>query len=355
MENMLNNKLKYWMLFGAVLILTVNIMPSDKDLIKDLRGKWKFNIGDNMKWLQMGFNDDNWDDVYVPAPWENEGYHGYDGFAWYRKKVYISSRYMSRRIEFDLGRIDDADEVYFNEKLIGKTGSFPPEYVSAYSNYRNYVIPNTVIRWDDWNLISVRVYDSEQYGGMIDGNFCIYATKNVIFPLMSLESEWKFKTGDNSEWKNENYDDSKWGSIMVPGKWEAFGYPLYDGYAWYRKKFVPLKTLEGKELVLMLGKIDDYDEVYLNGKRIGGTGLINSGKLRNNDPAYSQFRGYFVPDGLLKYNAENVIAVRVFDGWRDGGIYEGPIGFTTQQNYVQFWRQEKKNSKSFFEKLFNGD
>ena len=29
---------------------------------------------------------------------------------------------------------------------------------------------------------------------------------------------------------------------------------------------------------------------------------------------YAQFRGYYIPDGLIKINEDNVIAVRVFDG-----------------------------------------
>jgi len=350
-----NNRIKYW-LSALVIVFTSHILfAQSKELVSDLTGDWKFSIGDDMKWMQMNYDDKDWDAIWVPSAWEYQGYHGYDGYAWYRKKVYIPGKYISKQLLLKLGRIDDVDEVYFNGKLVGRTGSFPPNYVSAYSVYRDYNVPNTIVRYNDWNLIAVRVFDSEQVGGMLDGEFSLYAMNNILFPMMSLESEWKFKTGDNSEWKNPRFDDSKWGNIMVPGKWENLGYPNYDGYAWYRKKFVPFNSLKGSKLVLMLGKIDDYDEVFINGVKIGGTGKIDRGSIGNNDKTYSQFRGYFVPDGLLKFNDENVIAVRVFDGWRDGGIYEGPVGFTTQQRYIQFWRQEKKNNKSFIEKFFFGD
>lgn len=348
--------MKYFVFACITALIYAHILfAQNEEMVSNLEGLWKFSIGDDMNWAKMSFDDRGWDEIRVPSAWENEGYHGYDGYAWYRKKVYIPREYQNRALGIKLGRVDDVDEVFINEKMIGKTGNFPPDYNSAYSVYRDYVIPNTVIRYNDWNLIAIRVFDSEQLGGMLDSGFYIYAKQNIIFPMMSLESTWKFNTGDNKEWKDENFDDSKWKEILVPANWEHQGYPDYDGYAWYRKKFVPFSDLEGKKLVLMVGKIDDYDEVYLNGVKIGSTGKIDNPTAKLDANVYKYFRGYYLPDGLLKFNKENVIAVRVYDGWRYGGIYSGPVGFTTQQKYIQFWRDEKKNQKSFLEKFFFGE
>ena len=62
-------------------------------------------------------------------------------------------------------------------------------------------------------------------------------------------------------------------------------------------------------------------------------------------------RGYYIPQGLLKYGEENIITVRVYDGLRDGGIYQGPVGITTQEEYRNYWK-EKKRKKNFWEYLF---
>jgi Beta-galactosidase/beta-glucuronidase len=339
----------------ALTILCSKTFAQEDKLISDLRGFWKFTIGDDMKWAQMNYDDKGWDEIRVPSAWENEGYHGYDGYAWYRKKVYISSEFQSRQILFDLGRVDDIDEVYFNGTMIGKTGVFPPEYYSAYTVFRKYKIPNTLIKFNDWNLIAIRVYDDEQIGGIVQGNVSIISSGKWLYPNMSLESLWKIKRGDNIAWKEKSFDDSRWDNILVPAKWEEQCYPNYDGYAWYRKKFVPLNELKDNRLVLMLGKIDDYDEVFLNGVKIGSTGNINNPGRNMDNVSYQKFRGYFVPDGLLKFGVENVIAVRVYDGFKDGGIYEGPVGFVTQQRYIQFWRDVKKQTKGFWEKLFLGE
>src|SRR5664279_4895046 len=87
------------------------------------------------------------------------------------------------------------------------------------------------------------------------------------------------------------------------------GYNDYNGYAWYRKSFkmndIPLNT----SIYLMLGRIDDADEVYLNGTEIG-----KSGKFPPDfKTAYDRVRKYIIPSDLLKENGENVISVKVYD------------------------------------------
>ena len=55
---------------------------------------------------------------------------------------------------------------------------------------------------------------------------------------------------------------------------------------------------------------------------------------------------------MIRINEDNLIAIRVYDGWRDGGIYEGPVGLITQKDYIKYWRN-KKDKKNIFELLFN--
>jgi hypothetical protein len=97
----------------------------------------------------------------------------------------------------------------------------------------------------------------------------------------------------------------------------------------------------------MMGKIDDIDQVFINGTLVGSTGNLTS--RANSDVSAGQefdaFRGYFIPDGLLKKNQKNVIAVRVLDTGGAGGIYEGPVGLITQSKYIEFWRNIKKSSR----------
>jgi sialate O-acetylesterase len=133
--------------------------------------------------------------------------------------------------------------------------------------------------------------------------------------------------------RESDYNDSGWGDILVPSKWEDQGYRDYDGPAWYRKSFMYQTTAGDEKMVILLGKIDDIDQVYINGILVGSTGDFKNESSTGQD--WTAFRGYYIPDGVLKKNQKNVIAVRVIDTSGDGGIYEGPVGIITQTKYIE--------------------
>ena len=106
------------------------------DKVIDLEGRWKFSIGDDSLWANPKYDDDGWEGVIAPSSWENEGYHGYNGYAWYRKHFNVRSKYKNQTLNLHLGTIDDVDEVYINGNLIGFSGSFPPHYETPRKNVR---------------------------------------------------------------------------------------------------------------------------------------------------------------------------------------------------------------------------
>lgn len=335
-----------------LLLLLVNGIAAGNygewERIINLSGKWKFSIGDDMKWAQPNFNDDGWERVYAPAYWEDEGFHGYDGYAWYRKQFYFPKNYKDANIYFRSGGIDDVDEVYVNGNMIGSSGSFPPDYKTAYNAIRLYKIPVKYLNINGNNMIAVRVYDSQLGGGIASGDIGIFVNHSVQ-PDISLEGNWRFKTGNISEWKEKKFDDSHWDNVYVPSLWEAQGYKDYDGFAWYRTKINIPDRFKGKQLVLVLGRIDDMDETYLNGRMIGSTGELDDPNNMDDameraqrEQSWGKFRGYYIPKDLIVYNQENVIAVKVYDGYIGGGIYQGPIGIMTQETYTKYWRDRKK-------------
>ncbi|MGE5683372.1 MAG: beta galactosidase jelly roll domain-containing protein [Bacillota bacterium] len=320
-----------------------------------LEGKWRFSIGDDKKWSRPDFDDHEWEEIKAPSAWEEQGFNGYDGYAWYRKHFYCPSNLSGKILYLHMGYIDDVDEVYVNGKLVGSSGEFPPYYNTAYTAYRRYPLPESLLKINGDNVISVRVYDAQMSGGIMSGELGIYAVEFPVQPDIVLEGYWKFHVDDNMQAKEKNFNDKDWNEIIVPGTWESQHYQNYDGFAWYRKKFTLPDNLKGKTLVLLLGKIDDKDETYLNGRLIGQTGNLHD--EGTNDYDWQRFRGYFIPaDALQK---DNVIAVRVYDGYIDGGIYEGPVGIMTQEKYNAYWKsrrdqqqQNKKHQKNIWELLF---
>jgi hypothetical protein len=85
-----------------------------------------------------------------------------------------------------------------------------------------------------------------------------------------------------------------------------------DGEIVYRKIIYVPASLVGEELLFHLNVVDDYDEVYINGKLIGKTGI-------EKEPVWNYNRTYSIPAGVLKEGA-NVMAIRVFDTYGGGGI-----------------------------------
>lgn len=134
-----------------------------------------------------------------------------------------------------------------------------------------------------------------------------------------LEGNWRFSIGDHEKWKEFDFDDSDWQSIRVPSSWESQGYNDYNGFAWYRKT-IRFDIPPQSDLIFKIGSIDDADEVYVNGRYVGHTG----GMPPHTKTAYDKERSYTIPQSYWQ-KGENVIAIRVYDYYNNGGIMSGPV------------------------------
>lgn len=329
---------------SILLLLSTNSFSQDMVKILDLRGMWKFSIGDNSSWAEPTYDDSKWESIFVPKMWEEQGFNGYDGYAWYRNSFTFPSVNSKANYYLQLGYIDDVDKVYLNGKMIGQTGSFPPNFSTAYNANRIYSIPSSLINKNGSNLLAVKVYDAMGEGGIIHGDIALMVV-NTPVPDLDLQGKWKFKTtnGDGTKPASLNYES--WGEIVVPGYWDDQGYKFYDGIATYVKEFTLKGQFENDKMVLLLGKIDDLDQVYLNGVLVGQSINFDDKSVGQYSQMYKQFRGYYLPGGVLNQNGKNVLIVKVYDEVNQGGIYEGPVGLITQENYIQYWRNKKNISQ----------
>jgi len=318
-----------------LILITTSALAEDWYRILSLKGMWKFSIGDRKEWALPEYDDREWEKIYVPSTWEDEGFYNYDGFAWYRTSFDASDIKTEQNIYLFMGYIDDVDQVFFNGNLIGSSGSFPPKYSTAYKAYRRYSVPSAFINFEGENVIAVRVYDAGQAGGIIAGKIGLYINREEEDYDVTLSGIWKFSIRDRQDMKESDYDDSAWKNIMVPAPWERQGFHHYDGFAWYRKTFVLPQELGEEELVLLLGKIDDFDQTYVNGYLVGST---KDYKPYGRSGSHAQLRAYYIPRDILKPGEENVIAVRVEDMGNVGGIYQGPVGLVKQSKFTRFWR-----------------
>jgi sialate O-acetylesterase len=297
----------------------------------DLRGQWKFNIDDKPNWAEAKFDDTKWKTIFTPSAWEDEGFHGYDGFAWYRKKFDGRELDQNGIYYLGLGYIDDCDEVFVNGKLVGFSGSMPPSFKTAYNSERKYPLPGDVINFSGENTIAIRVFDATLGGGIMDGRLGIYRSQENKYMNIDLGGLWSFAPSRTSDPIKQ---ESEWKRIMVPGAWEYQGYLRYNGYAWYLRVVTIPENLAKEPLILLLGKIDDFDKAYLNGILIGST---NDHRRYGQSESWSRNRVYDIPQSAIRKSGPNVLEILVEDLGNAGGIYEGPIGIATRSNYKKYF------------------
>lgn len=334
----------------ALIAITSTLAASDRRMKLSLNKRWKFHIGDDPQYALTDFDDSEWTAIRPGRPWERQGFPGYDGTAWYRITFPIPEKLSDLALGLDLGYIDDVDRVYVNGEYVGGRGAVEP-YTTAYNVRRYYPLPHSLLHFDGENTIAVQVYDEEGDGGLVGGRVGIYA-ENRLKIAQDLSGQWRFMLGDDMKWKDPDADVSGWETVMTPATWTDYGYPDYDGYAWYRRTFVPDPSLRDEKIILALGKIDDIDEVYINGERVGRTGRFPGERyVDRNNSYYNRDRFYYITPEVLRWGKPNTIAIRVYDVWQIGGIYEGPIGFVLREEYLNYKDRSKSSFGDFIERL----
>jgi hypothetical protein len=137
----------------------------------------------------------------------------------------------------------------------------------------------------------------------------------------------RFATGDEPARKLPGYDDSVWKELSTTANYEKQGFAGYDGWSWYRIHVrIPASLRDTvhwrQRLRIYLSSIDDVDETFFNGEKIGQTGRLPDDP-QGYDTKWQALREYFVDlsTGLVRWDADNVIAIRVYDGSGGGGFY----------------------------------
>ena len=140
----------------------------------------------------------------------------------------------------------------------------------------------------------------------------------VVQDILLPAADWRFSLDENNQghlnnWFKTDFDDSAWKTIPIAVTWEDAGFK-YDGLAWYRKSFkAPSKPEKFNAVELHFESVDECAWVWLNGIYIGQHDLGTS--------------GWQTPFSLditkeIKWDADNVIVVRILDTAGAGGIYK---------------------------------
>ena len=129
--------------------------------------------------------------------------------------------------------------------------------------------------------------------------------------------DWHRRTREDDDVRaRPDFDDHDWKTAFLPDLWDHFGYKHTSAVFWFRRQVQVPAGAEGQTVALDLGPVDDEDEAFVNGRRVGG----QTGK---NLP-----RHYVLPEGLL-HAGLNTVAIRVVNYNEEGGFVPGiPIRLT---------------------------
>jgi sialate O-acetylesterase len=142
--------------------------------------------------------------------------------------------------------------------------------------------------------------------------------------MAEWEKFWDDTFARNDElgmgWADPAADLSGWTKTELPKDGSILS--GIDGVVWYRRDVVIPEAWAGKDLVLKLGPIDDFDISYFNGLEVG--------RIYKDTPNwYMTPREYTVPAALVR-PGRNTVAVRVIDNWLGGGFGGGPDAMQIQ-------------------------
>lgn len=118
--------------------------------------------------------------------------------------------------------------------------------------------------------------------------------------LQAPRTDRKYDEGlnDSPRWYEANYIPVKWKDIMVPGFWNGQGLNNFSGVVWYRREINIPASVATQTAKLYFGRINDNDEVYINGQLAGRTGGQYANRM------YTLKQGILVP-------GKNVIVARL--------------------------------------------
>ena len=111
--------------------------------------------------------------------------------------------------------------------------------------------------------------------------------------------------GQLEGWHREDYDDSLWDSVMEPAYLSESG--IERGVVWFRKEIDVPQSMDGRHARILMGRLVDGDEVYVNGTLVGSTSY------------FGPPRKYDIPAGVL-HEGRNVVAVRLTANAGDAGF-----------------------------------
>jgi hypothetical protein len=174
-------------------------LENDRVQMAELQGLWRFQIGDDMRWADPGFDDSSWKLLHSNEDWSQQGYANYGGFAWYRFKVTVPDG--APPLGLYLPPLSTSYQVFADGRLINQFGRLPPDQRVYTKAPRLIALPPA--RQGQPTVIAIRVwqwlYGSQGTSGMVLGGG---PTGTARIGEMATLHEWASLQEKLSFWKS---------------------------------------------------------------------------------------------------------------------------------------------------------
>ncbi|MBN3036670.1 MAG: putative Ig domain-containing protein [Bacteroidales bacterium] len=154
--------------------------------------------------------------------------------------------------------------------------------------------------------------------------------------VLDLCVDWKFTPGDHPDYRLPEFDDTGWRTIRIDDTWDHQGFHEMLGFAWYRLTLsIPGDMIKesflSDSIRFRMGKIDDYDQVFLNGYLIGQNCRVMPPGSSVGENFYNQRSPWWIQrsytlsldDPRIIWDSLNTLAVRVYNSGGPGGMFGG--------------------------------
>ena len=179
-----------------------------------------------LKWFEPDYIPKGWRPINVPGYWEDQGIKDLNGVVWYRRELDIPASLTGKPAKVFLGRIVDADDLYINGKLVGRTTYQYPQ--------RRYSVPANVLTAGK-NIFVVRVTNQGGKGGFVpDKPYCIFSGADTA----DLKGTWQYKVGTvykpvsgggGGGFSAQNQPTALYNAMVAP----VINYAI-KGFCWYQ-------------------------------------------------------------------------------------------------------------------------
>ncbi|MFH0966012.1 MAG: DUF4838 domain-containing protein [Planctomycetota bacterium] len=165
---------------------------------------WKFAIDPSAlsmkeEWYAKDYDDSQWATIKVGDFWERQGYKGYDGIAWYRRKLTLPESLKGKRVLFAFGAADENALVFIDGKEAAKhddgPGGWDKRFVLDLTDAATPGVEQTY---------AIRVIDTVGAGGL-------WKPIKVMTPRDAGEVQKATLVPDKDTWLRRNYPTTAYG------------------------------------------------------------------------------------------------------------------------------------------------